>query len=444
MNTAISPASLPGAPLPAAGPSRPRSADGETPGRLFSEALDRSRQAVSPEAQTDSTPARPRGKQASRVHDDSAGADAAINGALAALMPVTAASPRPAAAEPEMANAAGPLGAAHDRSATPAGALSPRMAWRDAALTPEQTAALRGRDADPSPGARPEQSQMRAGQAQRNGLLSGAGGPAATAAALATAPLAAAGAGIESSAEASESPAPSAAGRERKIVIAAESRLAPSASAVATPALQRSAEAAGAEDTGAGAASIAHELDPQDDLMKKDLASAQPLTGPIAAPAAPGTPAAGEPAVRVAPAVGSSDWGLELAHQLVRLPAGQREVELNLNPAHLGPLKVTLSVHDNQAQIMFASDHAAVRHAIEVALPQLRTSFADNGISLGQASVGSGSGEPRSQQGTFAQQAPEARPPADAPASGSASPGQHQAATMTASRPQGSAVDTFA
>jgi len=45
-----------------------------------------------------------------------------------------------------------------------------------------------------------------------------------------------------------------------------------------------------------------------------------------------------------------------------------------------------------------------VRKALEVALPQLRTSLADHGISLGQASVGAESHPFAGQGGAFGQQ----------------------------------------
>jgi flagellar hook-length control protein FliK len=50
-----------------------------------------------------------------------------------------------------------------------------------------------------------------------------------------------------------------------------------------------------------------------------------------------------------------------------------------------------LNVVNDQAQAQFVSPHAAVRAAVEAALPQLRTALADNGIQLGQTSVGADS-----------------------------------------------------
>lgn len=112
------------------------------------------------------------------------------------------------------------------------------------------------------------------------------------------------------------------------------------------------------------------------------------------------------PVMHVAPPVGSDEWGPALGHQMLRMnAAGAQVAELNLNPAGLGPLKVTLSIGDNQAQAMFVSAHESVRKAVEAALPQLRASLAEQGISLGQASVGAEAHRFAGQGGAFEQQA---------------------------------------
>lgn len=86
--------------------------------------------------------------------------------------------------------------------------------------------------------------------------------------------------------------------------------------------------------------------------------------------------------------VGSSEWGKALGHQVIQMStAGHQVAELQLNPPGLGPLKVTLSMNDHQIQAMFVSAHSSVRAAVEAALPQLRSSLADSGISLGNTSV---------------------------------------------------------
>ncbi|MHB1123396.1 MAG: flagellar hook-length control protein FliK [Ramlibacter sp.] len=125
--------------------------------------------------------------------------------------------------------------------------------------------------------------------------------------------------------------------------------------------------------------------------------AATDLPGPGMAVAAASAPASPGAVAQLAPPVGSADWAPALAQQLVRLPGGGA-VELNLNPVELGPLQVKLSVVEGQAQVLFVAEHAAVRQALEAALPQLRSSLAESGISLGQASVGAGAGEQQTGQ----------------------------------------------
>ena len=86
--------------------------------------------------------------------------------------------------------------------------------------------------------------------------------------------------------------------------------------------------------------------------------------------------------------IGSSEWGQALSQQLLHMgKASQESAELQLNPPGLGPLKVTLSMIEHQIQVTFVSAHASVRAAVEAALPQLRATLADSGISLGGTSV---------------------------------------------------------
>ena len=145
---------------------------------------------------------------------------------------------------------------------------------------------------------------------------------------------------------------------------------------------------------------------------------------------------------RVAPEVGSSDWGRALGQQVVHLGReGQKSVELQINPPGLGPLKLSLALHDHQMQLQFVSEHASVRAALESAVPQLRATLADNGIQLGQATVGS-QGQPAStgsqQQGGGSSAQPRHPEVLD---TAMPLPRAQRAAVRTAS---GSGVDTFA
>jgi len=138
-----------------------------------------------------------------------------------------------------------------------------------------------------------------------------------------------------------------------------------------------------------------------------DLPAAPPAAPPVATPHAAPAPApyanaqtAARAEPQIAARVGSAEWSDGLAQQVtVMVKDGEHTARLRLDPPDLGPLEVRLSMarnDDGVAHAQFVSPHAAVRDALEAALPQLRAVLADNGITLGQASVGEG----------FAQQQP--------------------------------------
>jgi len=68
---------------------------------------------------------------------------------------------------------------------------------------------------------------------------------------------------------------------------------------------------------------------------------------------------------------------------------GQQTAELRLHPQDLGSIQISMKIEDGQAQMHFVSGHSGVRAALEAAMPQLRTSLADNGINLSQSNVSS-------------------------------------------------------
>jgi flagellar hook-length control protein FliK len=81
-------------------------------------------------------------------------------------------------------------------------------------------------------------------------------------------------------------------------------------------------------------------------------------------------------------------WGDEFNQKITWLATNKEQsAELHLNPPQLGPMDVVLKVSGDQATALFTSPHAAVREAIEQALPKLREMMADNGITLGNATV---------------------------------------------------------
>lgn len=118
--------------------------------------------------------------------------------------------------------------------------------------------------------------------------------------------------------------------------------------------------------------------------------------------------------------VGGKGWGTAIADRVMWMVQGEQQfAKLRLNPPNLGPLEVRVSVHQDQASVSFLAQHAAVRDALEAALPRLREMFDQQSLQLVRADVsdpgaqqGGGtddpSADPASQPGLYARDAEEA------------------------------------
>lgn len=105
------------------------------------------------------------------------------------------------------------------------------------------------------------------------------------------------------------------------------------------------------------------------------------------------------PDIHVDLPINQPKWGSEFAQKVVWLTSQQNQVaEIHLNPAHLGPVEVMLTITQDQATAQFASPHLAVREAIQEALPRLREMMAENGIQLGNVMVGADSFQQENKQ----------------------------------------------
>lgn len=109
----------------------------------------------------------------------------------------------------------------------------------------------------------------------------------------------------------------------------------------------------------------------------------------------PGAPGPGTFQASIALPVNDPAWPGQLSSTLARFSQtkstveGDHRVELRLHPAELGPLSINLRLGEHGAQAQFFSAHPQVRHAVEQAIPQLREALAEQGIQLGETSVGS-------------------------------------------------------
>lgn len=117
-----------------------------------------------------------------------------------------------------------------------------------------------------------------------------------------------------------------------------------------------------------------------------ELASATQQSGFSATTPATNTPA--NP-TGIATAISQQPaWGDEFSQKITWMATQQNQsAELHLNPPQLGPLDVSIKMNGDQATATFTSPHAAVRDAIEQAMPKLREMLADSGITLGNAMV---------------------------------------------------------
>jgi flagellar hook-length control protein FliK len=93
--------------------------------------------------------------------------------------------------------------------------------------------------------------------------------------------------------------------------------------------------------------------------------------------------------LEVATPVHSPNWSAEVGQRVVWMARNNvQEAQLSVNPPHLGPIEITLSLKDDAATARFFSPHAEVREILEQALPRLREMLAGAGVQLGQSDVG--------------------------------------------------------
>src|SRR5581483_4557197 len=86
--------------------------------------------------------------------------------------------------------------------------------------------------------------------------------------------------------------------------------------------------------------------------------------------------------------VGTSAWTDELGAKMTWMAhQGIESASLQLSPEHLGPVQVSISVHQGQASVWFGAAQPDTRTALQQSLPQLRQLFASQGLSLSDAGV---------------------------------------------------------
>lgn len=103
--------------------------------------------------------------------------------------------------------------------------------------------------------------------------------------------------------------------------------------------------------------------------------------------------------------VGQPQWSQAVGEKVLWLAAQNvSSAEINLNPEHLGPMQVKVSVNQEHTTVNFTSHHAVVREVLDQNLGRLRDMFSEQGLNLVNVDVSDKSfsrqqGEPQDQKG---------------------------------------------
>ncbi|WOJ96635.1 flagellar hook-length control protein FliK [Congregibacter brevis] len=131
---------------------------------------------------------------------------------------------------------------------------------------------------------------------------------------------------------------------------------------------------------------------PRGDAVAAAPAAASPVVGmaPSAAAASPSAAAAATmPEYSLARAPDDAEFPGELTARMKTLVRdGVREARLQLHPAELGRLQVTVTTEGDQTKVAFTAETSAARDAIEQSLPRLREMLEQSGLQLANADVG--------------------------------------------------------
>lgn len=82
-------------------------------------------------------------------------------------------------------------------------------------------------------------------------------------------------------------------------------------------------------------------------------------------------------------------WSQDMGNKLMfMIRQDLQQAQLQLNPQHLGPVEVRISVgQDQQVNVMFTAQQASVREALDGAMTRLRDMLEQQGFSLNEFNV---------------------------------------------------------
>ena len=95
--------------------------------------------------------------------------------------------------------------------------------------------------------------------------------------------------------------------------------------------------------------------------------------------------------------VHDASWRVDAATRIASLVTrGVEHAEVRVTPPDLGPVELRIDVRGGEATLAIVATQATTRDALEQALPMLRDMLAQQGLSLGQATVADGRAESQS------------------------------------------------
>jgi flagellar hook-length control protein FliK len=82
-------------------------------------------------------------------------------------------------------------------------------------------------------------------------------------------------------------------------------------------------------------------------------------------------------------AMGGEAWGQAMGERIMWMAGkGMQAASIRINPPHLGPIQVQLSVQNDQANVQMLVQHGVVKEALEAAMPRLREMLNESNLQL--------------------------------------------------------------
>ncbi|MEJ2645067.1 MAG: flagellar hook-length control protein FliK [Gammaproteobacteria bacterium] len=111
-------------------------------------------------------------------------------------------------------------------------------------------------------------------------------------------------------------------------------------------------------------------------------------SAPLPSTATPAPSPSALPTATIQTPMHQAGWDQALGER-VKWMVGQnlQGAQLRVTPAHLGPIDVHISVHNDQASVAFSAQHVLTREHLEAAIPRLREMLGSSGLNLANVNV---------------------------------------------------------